>query len=66
MTALEEMTPRVEHYSIDEMFLELTGINCCEDSEHFCCLRTHVMNTTGLAIGICIGTGMGPTKTLAL
>ena len=62
MTALEEMTPRVEQYSIDEMFLDLTGIDGCEDFEHFGRrLRTHVLNTTGLTVGV----GMGPTKTLA-
>lgn len=33
MTALEELTPRVEQYSIDEMFLDLTGIDGCEDFE---------------------------------
>jgi nucleotidyltransferase/DNA polymerase involved in DNA repair len=27
MMALEEMTPRVEQYLIDEMFLDLTGID---------------------------------------
>ncbi|MDE1188884.1 MAG: translesion error-prone DNA polymerase V subunit UmuC [Pantoea sp.] len=62
MTALEEMTPRVEQYSIDEMFLDLTGINACEDFEHFGRrLRENVLATTGLTIGV----GMGPTKTLA-
>jgi len=62
MTALEELTPRVEQHSIDEMFLDLTGINGCEDYEHFGRrLRIHVMKTTGLVIGV----GMGPTKTLA-
>lgn len=62
MTALEEMTPRVEQYSIDEMFLDLTGIDGCEDFEHFGRrLRTHVPATTGLTVGV----GMGPTKTLA-
>ena len=62
MTALEEMTPKVEQYSIDEMFLELTGIEGCEDFEHFGRrLRQHVQATTGLTIGV----GMGPTKTLA-
>lgn len=62
MTALEELTPRVEQYSIDEMFLDLTGIDGCEDFEHFGRrLRTHVLNTTGLTVGV----GMGPTKTLA-
>lgn len=62
MTALEEMTPRVEQYSIDEMFLDLTGIDGCEDFEHFGRrLRSHVLATTGLTVGV----GMGPTKTLA-
>lgn len=62
MTALEEMTPRVGQYSIDEMFLDLTGIDGCEDFEHFGRrLRSHVLAMTGLTIGV----GMGPTKTLA-
>lgn len=61
MTALEELTPRVEQYSIDEMFLDLTGIDGCEDFEHFGRLRTHVLKTTGLTVGV----GMGPSKTLA-
>ncbi|WP_309787362.1 translesion error-prone DNA polymerase V subunit UmuC [Pantoea dispersa] len=62
MTALEEVTPRVEQYSIDEMFLDLTGIDGCEDFEHFGRrLRAHVLATTGLTVGV----GMGPTKTLA-
>lgn len=61
MTALEEMTPKVEQYSIDEMFLDLTGIDGCEDFEHFGRrLRAHVLATTGLTVGV----GMGPTKTL--
>lgn len=62
MMALEEMTPKVEQYSIDEMFLDLSGIDGCEDFEHFGRrLRAHVLATTGLTIGV----GMGPTKTLA-
>jgi len=62
MTALEEMTPRVEQYSIDEMFLDLTGIDGCEDFEHFGRrLRAHVLATTGLTVGV----GMGMTKTLS-
>ncbi|WP_437615472.1 translesion error-prone DNA polymerase V subunit UmuC [Erwinia sp. V71] len=62
MTALEEITPKVEQYSIDEMFLDLTGIDGCEDFEHFGRrLRAHVLATTGLTVGV----GMGPTKTLA-
>lgn len=62
MTALEEITPRVEQYSIDEMFLDLTGIDGCEGFEPFGRrLRAHVLSTTGLTVGV----GMGPTKTLA-
>jgi len=62
MAALEEITPRVEQYSIDEMFLDLTGIDGCENFEHFGRrLRAHVLAITGLTVGV----GMGPTKTLA-
>lgn len=59
MIALEEITPRVEQYSIDEMFLDLTGIDSCEDFGRR--LREHVLNTVGLTLGV----GIGPTKTLA-
>jgi len=62
MTAQEEMTPKVEQYSIDEMFLDITGIDGCEGFEHFGRrLHAHVLATTGLTVGV----GMGPTKTLA-
>lgn len=62
MMSLEEMTPKVEQHSIDDMFLDLTGTDECEDFEYFCRrLRMNVINTTGLVI--CVG--MGPTKTLA-
>src|SRR5690606_14646530 len=59
MIALEEMTPRVEQYSIDEMFLDLTGIANCENFGRR--LRKYVQNAVGLPIGV----GVGPTKTLA-
>ena len=62
MTHLEELAPRVEQYSIDEMFLDIRGIDNCIDYEDFgrqlCEL---VRSGTGLTIGV----GMGPTKTLA-
>ncbi|HAK5293689.1 TPA: Y-family DNA polymerase [Salmonella enterica] len=62
MVHLEEMAPRVELYSIDEMFLDVRGIDNCIDFEDFGRqLREHVRNETGLTIGV----GMGPTKTLA-
>lgn len=63
MTALKELTPKVEQYSIDEMFLDLTGIDDCEGFEHFGHrLHAHVLTATDLSVGV----GMEPTKTLAL
>ncbi len=62
MTHLEELAPRVEQYSIDEMFLDIRGIDNCIDYEDFGRqLRELVRSGTGLTIGV----GMGPTKTLA-
>lgn len=59
---LEELAPRVEQYSIDEMFVDIRGIDSCIDFEDFGRqLREHVRSGTGLTIGV----GMGPTKTLA-
>jgi len=62
MSCLEELAPRVEQYSIDEMFVDIHGIDRCLDFEDFGQqLRRYVLTSTGLTIGV----GMGPTKTLA-
>lgn len=62
MSHLQELAPRVEQYSIDEMFLDIRGIDNCINYEDFGRqLRAHVRSGTGLTIGV----GMGPTKTLA-
>ncbi|BCU50884.1 DNA polymerase V subunit UmuC [Citrobacter amalonaticus] len=62
MSCLEELAPRVEQYSIDEMFLDIRGIDGYIDFEDFGRqLREHVYDCTRLTIGV----GMGPTKTLA-
>lgn len=62
MACLDELAPRVEQYSIDEMFLDIRGIDNCTDFETFGRqLREHVFACTRLTIGV----GMGPTKTLA-
>ncbi|ELY4091230.1 Y-family DNA polymerase [Cronobacter sakazakii] len=62
MSCLEELAPRVEQYSIDEMFLDIRGIDRCLEFEDFGRqLRSYVLTCTGLTIGV----GMGPTKTLA-
>ncbi|EOW6411117.1 MULTISPECIES: Y-family DNA polymerase [Cronobacter] len=62
MSCLEELAPRVEQYSIDEMFLDIRGIDRCLEFEDFGRqLRSYVLTCTGLTIGV----GMGSTKTLA-
>lgn len=62
MAHIEEMAPRVEQYSIDEMFLDISGIDSCIGYEVFGHqLREHVKSGTGLTIGV----GGGPSKTLA-
>ena len=56
---LEELSPRVEQYSIDECFLDARGIGHCMDLEDFGRqLRGHVLSGTGLTIGV----GFGATK----
>lgn len=62
MSVLEDMAPAVEVYSIDEAFLDLTGvshIHCLEDFGQQ--LRQRVLRWTGIATGV----GIAPTKTLA-
>lgn len=62
MTTLEEMVPRVEIYSIDEAFCDLTGVsNCCNLTEFGKAIRATVMQRTHLTVGV----GIAQTKTLA-
>lgn len=62
MAHIEELAPRVEQYSIDEMFLDISGIDAFIDFEKFGIqLREHVWKGTGMMTGV----GMGVTKTLA-
>ncbi|APM46727.1 translesion error-prone DNA polymerase V subunit UmuC [Klebsiella pneumoniae] len=59
---LEELSSRVEEYSIDESFIWAGGIdNCMTFEEYGHQLRDHVFRCTGLTIGV----GLAPTKTLA-
>ncbi len=61
MSILEEFAPRLEVYSIDEAFLDLTGV-CHQDPVTYGHrIKKAVVRATG--IPICVG--MGPTKTLA-
>ncbi|MGZ5056701.1 MAG: Y-family DNA polymerase [Methylobacter sp.] len=63
MSILEEFIPSLEVYSIDEAFLELTGVYSCQKDPvaYGQLIRKAVFRATG--IPVCIG--MGPTKTLA-
>lgn len=62
MSTLEEMSPRVEVYSIDEAFCDLTGVRNCRVLEDFGReLKEGVFRNTGLAVGV----GIAQTKTLA-
>ncbi|ENZ3964649.1 Y-family DNA polymerase [Klebsiella aerogenes] len=62
MTTLEEMCPRVEIYSIDEAFCDLTGVRNCRVLEEFGYeLKDTVYRNTRLPVGV----GIAQTKTLA-
>lgn len=62
MTTLEEMSPRVEIYSIDEAFCDLTGVRNCRDLTEFGKeIRATVLQRTHLTVGV----GIAQTKTLA-
>ncbi|MBJ8875265.1 Y-family DNA polymerase [Citrobacter koseri] len=62
MTTLEEMSSRVEIYSIDEAFCDLTGVrNYCDLTEFGREVRTTVLQRTHLTVGV----GIAQTKTLA-
>ncbi|EIW8578887.1 Y-family DNA polymerase [Klebsiella aerogenes] len=62
MTTLEEMSPRCEKYSIDEVFCDLTGVRSCRVLTEFGHeLRATVRQRTHLTVGV----GIAQTKTLA-
>ncbi|MEO3988355.1 Y-family DNA polymerase [Pseudocitrobacter cyperus] len=62
MTTLEEMVPRLEIYSIDEAFCDLTGIRNCRVLEDFGReIKEAVYRNTHLRVGV----GIAQTKTLA-
>src|SRR5690554_2745934 len=62
MTTLEEMAPRVEVYSIDEAFLDLTGVDHIIELD---CFGRQVRETVGRYTGITVCVGIAPSKTLA-
>jgi len=62
MDTLEMLCPRVEVYSIDEAFCDLTGVRNCRNLEDFGKeIRETIRRNTRLTVGV----GIAPTKTLA-
>jgi DNA polymerase V len=61
MSILEQFAPSVEVYSIDEAFLDLTGVGDPDPIAYGQQIKKAVFRATG--IPVCVG--MGPTKTLA-
>jgi DNA polymerase V len=59
MTLIESMVPAVEVYSIDEAFVDLTGINDLDALGRK--IRSQVLRCTGIPVGV----GIAHTKTLA-
>lgn len=61
MSLLEEFAPSLEVYSIDEAFLDLTGVCLKDPIAYGQRIKKSVLRATG--IPVCVG--MGPTKTIA-
>jgi DNA polymerase V len=61
MASLEEFTPALEVYSIDEAFLDLTGFTHLNLEEYGHQIRQKIHQWTGLPISV----GIGASKTLA-
>lgn len=61
MAILSEFSPQQEIYSIDECFLELSGLRAHTLADHGQAIRQRVRQWTGLPV--CVG--IGATKTLA-
>lgn len=62
MRTLQELAPRVEVYSIDEAFLDLTGFEPMMSLARF---GQHVRQVIATWTGITVCVGIAPTKTLA-
>ena len=61
MQCMESFTPQLETYSIDESFLDLTGV--CQHNP--VAYGQQIKQTIHRSTGIPVCVGMGPTKTLA-
>ena len=62
MSLLSRYTPKVDVYSIDEAFLDLSGMGTSEQLTEYCKkMVRHISKGTGIPISL----GVAPTKTLA-
>jgi DNA polymerase V len=59
MSILSKFSPRTEVYSIDECFVDLTGMRDIRSISYE--MHQRVAKWTGIHVGV----GVGPTKTLA-
>ena len=59
---LSEFTPELTQYSIDEAFIDLTGMGGGEDLRDY---GKRIVRTIGKGTGIPVTLGIAPTKTLA-
>ncbi len=62
MMTLEAMAPRVDVYSIDEAFLDLTGLERLMSYENF---GRQIKDTVYQNVGLPVCVGIAPTRTLA-
>lgn len=62
MTTLEQLAPAVEVYSIDEAFLDLSGLGATQDLNVY---GQHIRQTIQQWQGISVCVGIAPSKTLA-
>ncbi len=62
MSTLDQLAPAVEVYSIDEAFLDLSGV---EHAQSLTELRLSIRQTIQDWIGITVCVGIAPSKTLA-
>ena len=62
MSLLSRYSPKVDVYSIDEAFLDFTGMGTAEELTEYCRkMVRHIAKGTGIPISL----GIAPTKTLA-
>ena len=61
MTILEQFTPDVEVYSVDEAFLEFRGFEDCDFLDYGTQIRQRILKWTGIPTGV----GIAPTKALS-